>query len=106
MKYYIGLFILLLFIGCISNKCYTVYQIDNGEDYIQDGMRRIVDRRGRIGYIDRICRIYRCNVHEIMTHARCILYPSFYFNKNFSARPGEKSSHREATVQPGAKILL
>ena len=52
MKYYIGLFILLLFIGCISNKCYTVYQIDNGEDYIQDGMRRIVDRRGRIGYID------------------------------------------------------
>lgn len=52
MKYYIGLFILLLFIGCISNKCYTVYQIDNGEDYIQDGMRRIVDRRGTY-------RIYR-----------------------------------------------
>ena len=29
-----------------------------------------------------------------------------YFAKYFSARPGEKSSHREATVQPGAKISL
>lgn len=52
MKYYIELFTLLLFVGCIPNRCYTIYQIDNGEDYLQDGMRRIVDRQGRIGYVN------------------------------------------------------
>ncbi len=51
MKYHIELFTLLLFVGCIPNRCYTIYQIDNGEDYLQDGMRRIADRQGRIGYV-------------------------------------------------------
>lgn len=52
MKYYIELFTLLLFVGCIPNRCYTIYQIDNGEDYLRDGMRRIADRQGRIGYVN------------------------------------------------------
>ena len=52
MKYNIELFTLLLFVGCIPNRCYTIYQIDNGEDYLQDEMRRIADRQGRIGYVN------------------------------------------------------
>ena len=31
---------------------------------------------------------------------------TLYFRKNCSARPGENSSHKEATVQPGANISL
>lgn len=34
------------------NKRYSVFQYDNGDDYIQDGMHRIIDNRGLIGYAD------------------------------------------------------
>lgn len=34
------------------NRRYSVFQYDNGDDYIQDGMRRIIDNRGLIGYAD------------------------------------------------------
>lgn len=37
--------------GCASAK-YSVYQYDNGDDYICEGVRRIVDRNGKIGYAD------------------------------------------------------
>lgn len=33
-------------------------------------------------------------------------YKLFYLDKKFSALPGKSSSHREATVHPGAKISL
>lgn len=89
MKYYIGLFILLLFIGCISNKCYTVYQIDNGEDYIQDGMRRIVDRRGRIGYIDEKGAI--------------IIKPQFAFGFPFKNGRAKVTNKGEKKVVPNSK---
>ena len=89
MKYYIGLFILLLFIGCISNKCYTVYQIDNGEDYIQDGMRRIVDRRGRIGYIDEKGAI--------------IIKPQFAFGFPFKDGRAKVTNKGEKKVVPNSK---
>ena len=42
-----------------------------------------------------------------IAHLRHIIwFFAVHLNINRSARPGEKSSHREATVQPGAKILL
>lgn len=34
------------------NKRYSVFQYDNGDDYIQDGMHRIIDNRWLIGYAD------------------------------------------------------
>lgn len=40
------------------------------------------------------------NLHEF------IYVPMIYFNKKFSALPGESNSHKDATVHPGAKILL
>lgn len=36
----------------IMNKRYPAYQYDNGDDYVKEGMYRIVDERGRIGYAD------------------------------------------------------
>lgn len=29
-----------------------MFQCDNGSDYVSEGMYRIVDQRGRIGYAD------------------------------------------------------
>ena len=34
------------------------------------------------------------------------LNSEYYWPRKFSARPGERSSHKEATTQPGAKISL
>ncbi len=42
----------MLLCGCGSMKQYSVFQYDNGDDYMQDGMYRIVDKKGRIGYAD------------------------------------------------------
>ena len=44
-------------------------------------------------------------LHSSLKRA-CALNSHFPYFKNRSARPGEKSSHNEATVQPGAKISL
>ncbi len=41
----------LSIIGCSSRK-YTIYQYDNGDDYICEGLRRIVDKSGKIGFAD------------------------------------------------------
>ena len=50
--YYMSALLLSLSIsGCVSNR-YSIYQYDNGDDYICEGVRRIVDAHGRIGYAD------------------------------------------------------
>lgn len=46
------IFSALLLCSCSLTKHYGAYQYDNGDDYISDGMYRIVDKRGRIGYAD------------------------------------------------------
>lgn len=45
---------MLPIVGCVSgmNRKYPAYQFDNGDDYVMDGMYRIVDKNGRIGYAD------------------------------------------------------
>lgn len=42
----------MLLCSCSSMKHYSVFQYDNGNDYVSEGMCRIVDRKGRIGYAD------------------------------------------------------
>lgn len=48
MKYLVCCFLLVGLFGCTPK--YAVYQFDNGDDYPQDGMYRIVDANGKIGY--------------------------------------------------------
>lgn len=51
MKNKIFLLALLLCTACGLNKSYTIYQYDNGDDYVKDGTIRIVDTRSKkIGY--------------------------------------------------------
>ena len=35
-----------------KNKKYSAFQYDNGDDYVRDGLYRILDDRGKIGYAD------------------------------------------------------
>ena len=89
MKYYIELFTLLLFVGFIPNRCYKIYKIDNGEDYIQDGMRRIVDRQGRIGYVNEKGAI--------------IIKPQFAFGFPFKDGRAKVTNRGEKKVVPNSK---
>lgn len=45
--------LLLLLAGCSSSRHYRTFQYDNGDDYVSEGLYRIVDRKGRIGYADK-----------------------------------------------------
>lgn len=36
----------------LNKRKYKAYQFDNGDDYIKEGMYRIIDERGKIGYAD------------------------------------------------------
>ncbi len=46
------MYILSLLGSCCLSKHYAAFTYDNGNDYIQEGLYRIVDRKGRIGYAD------------------------------------------------------
>ena len=41
-----------LLAGCRSGEKYSIYQYDNGDDYICEGLRRIIDDDGMIGFAD------------------------------------------------------
>lgn len=44
-------------VACKSTDKYAVYHYDNGDDYISDGLQRIVDKDGKIGFRDSIGNI-------------------------------------------------
>lgn len=49
---------LSLFVSaCSSSDKYAVYQYDNGDDYFSEGLQRIVDKDGKIGFRDSIGKI-------------------------------------------------
>lgn len=43
-----------LVVACKSDESFSTYQYDNGDDYFSDGLQRIVDRDGKIGFRDSI----------------------------------------------------
>lgn len=43
--------------SCRSGGKYEVYQYDNGDDYFSEGLQRIVDKNGKIGFRDSIGKI-------------------------------------------------
>ena len=56
--------LLCIFIGlslfvsaCSPSEKYEVYQYDNGDDYFSEGLQRIVDKDGKIGFRDSIGKI-------------------------------------------------
>lgn len=89
MKHFICLVALSLFVGCASDRCHTVFRIDNGEDYLRDGMRRIVDRRGRIGYADE--------------KGTTVIEPRFAFGFPFENGRAKVTNKGEKKAVPGSR---
>ena len=58
MKHVIGFVFLFLLIGGCSNNRHSIYQYDNGDDYVREGTIRIVDNKThKIGFADASGRI-------------------------------------------------
>ncbi len=52
IQYIILLIVLLFFTLGTSAQGYKIFQYDNGDDYIREGLRRIYDDNGKIGFAD------------------------------------------------------
>ena len=65
-----GFLILALLGGCITRYSYGIYQLDGKDDPVREGMYRIVDDQGRIGYADETLSI--------------IIFPQYAFGDPFS----------------------
>lgn len=46
-----------LVLACSTGDQFTVYQYDNGDDYFSEGLQRIVDKDGKIGFRDSIGKV-------------------------------------------------
>lgn len=94
MKIYMGkiltIIIAMLLCGCSSMKHYSVFQYDNGNDPVQEGLYRIVDKRERIGYADE--------------NGRTVITPRFAFGfpfKNGKAKVTDKGAIKEVPGSGG-----
>lgn len=52
IQYIILLIVLPFFTLGTSAQGYKIFQYDNGNDYIREGLRRIYDDNGKIGFAD------------------------------------------------------
>lgn len=74
--------------GCSSMKHYGVFQCDNGNDYVSEGLYRIVDKRGRIGYADE--------------SGRTVIKPRFAFGFPFENGKAKVTDKGEMKEVPGS----
>ena len=52
-----SLLLALLLCGCTTSPAVVPFHYDNGPDYVREGLYRIVDDRGRMGYADESGRV-------------------------------------------------
>lgn len=78
----------VLLCSCGSMKHYGAFQYDNGNDYIRDGMYRIVDKKGRIGYSDE--------------NGKAVIKPRFAFGFPFENGKAKVTSKGELKEVPGS----
>lgn len=78
----------MILFGCSSMKHYDVFQCDNGNDYGSEGLYRIVDKRGRIGYADE--------------SGRTVIKPRFAFGFPFENGKAKVTDKGEMKEVPGS----
>lgn len=52
MKNFLTIIMVMFLCSCSSASTYKAFQYDNGDDYVSEGLYRIVDNEGHIGYAD------------------------------------------------------
>ncbi|MDY5238918.1 WG repeat-containing protein [Bacteroides helcogenes] len=78
----------MLLCGCSSVKHYGVFQYDNGNDPIRDGMYRIVDKRGCIRHAD--------------GNGKTVIKPRFAFGFPFEEGKAKVTNKGEMKEVPGS----
>ena len=79
---------ILLLCGCGTARHYTAFQYDNGDDYPSEGLYRIVDRKGRIGYADR--------------EGKTVIRPRFAFGYPFEGGRAKVTDSSQRKEVPGS----
>ena len=85
-KIIIYLSAVLLLCSCGSARHYAAFQYDNGDDYVSEGLYRIVDQKGRIGYADET--------------GKTVIRPRFAFGYPF----WQGESHRFGGTERGGRL--
>ena len=80
--------VLIVISSCSSMKHYNMFQYENGNDYVSEGMYRIVDQRGRIGYADE--------------SGRAVIKPCFAFGFPFENGKAKVTDKGEMKEVPGS----
>lgn len=78
----------LLLAACAGIRHYAAFQYDNGDDYISEGLYRIVDRKGRIGYADET--------------GRTVIRPRFAFGYPFEGGKAKVTDSGRRKEVPGS----
>lgn len=79
---------ILLLCGCGGARHYTAFQYDNGDDYLSEGLYRIVDSKGRIGYADR--------------EGKMVIRPRFAFGYPFEGGRAKVTDSGQRKEVPGS----
>lgn len=72
----------------ITDKGYSVFQFDNGNDYIKNGTFRIRDKNGKIGYAN--------------SKGKVIIKPQYAFGFPFEAGKAKVTDKGESKEVPGS----
>ena len=83
-----SLLLALLLCGCAASPSVVPFRYDNGPDYVREGLYRIVDDRGRMGYADESGRV--------------VIAPRFAFAHPFEGG-GKSHGHGATQGSPGLR---
>lgn len=78
----------MILCGCGGARHYSAFQHDNGDDYLSEGLYRIVDSKGRIGYADR--------------EGKTIIRPRFAFGYPFEEGRAKVTDFGQRKEVPGS----
>lgn len=84
----IFLCVAMILCGCGCARHYTAFQYDNGDDYSSEGLYRIVDRKGRIGYADK--------------EGKTVIRPRFAFGYPFEGGRAKVTDSGQRKEVPGS----
>lgn len=82
------IFLCVAMILCGCARHYTAFQYDNGDDYPSEGLYRIVDRKGRIGYADK--------------EGKAVIRPRFAFGYPFEEGRAKVTDSGQRKEMPGS----
>lgn len=89
LRLHTSLIFILFVLSCTTKEQYRAYQFDNGDDYLVEGMSRVVDQQGRIGYVN--------------ARGELVIKPRFTCALPFNAGKAKVTEYGEVKEVPNSK---